>query len=89
MATLTKQVSTVYGNERKEVWKIEMNEATVTALQTGLQNITSLNVNVLTATATSLLVIPNKGAAGTAIAGTVAITSAISGADVLLTVYGV
>jgi hypothetical protein len=36
-----------------------------------------------------LIVIPNKGAAGTAIAGTVAITSAISGADVLLTVYGV
>ena len=86
--TTTKQKTTVWGDMRVEIWKVEPDSSTVTALQTGLENIVGHALSVLTATATSTFGIPNAGTAGTAIAGTISFASASNGGDVMLTVYG-
>jgi hypothetical protein len=86
--TFTEQASTLWGNMRVKIWKAAPDSGTVTALQTGLDNIIGHTVAILTATGTSTFGIPNKGAAGTAIGGTIAISSAAAGGDVMITVYG-
>lgn len=86
--TFTEQASTVWGNMRVKIWKVSPDSGTVTAHQTGLDNIVGHTIAILTATGTSTFGTPNVGAAGTAIAGTIAISSASNGGDVMLTVYG-
>lgn len=86
--TTTKENDFVYGNHRGEVWKVEPDSGTVTALSTGLKRIVHHSIQILTATGTSTFGVANVGASSTAIGGVISFQSASNGGDFRVTVYG-
>lgn len=86
--TVSHLVSTVVGNLKMKAVRVTADAATG-SIETGLENVRAVSVTNQSATSAGYKVAMNEGVAGTSIAGTVAITGAASGDELIVMVYGV
>jgi len=85
--TVSALASNVVGNQRKISARLTADAATG-SWETGLQNITDLSVGLQSASTASIKFAMNEGVSGTSIVGTVGISGAASGDELIVTVYG-
>ena len=77
----------VFGNKAVQFYSCVADGATGTIV-TGLRNVAAINVTLKSATTAAIKFSVNALESGTATAGTIAVTGAVSGDEFYVTVYG-
>jgi hypothetical protein len=77
----------VFGNKAVQFYSCVADAATGTIV-TGLNSVTAINVTLKSASTAAVKFVINAGVGGTATAGTIAVTGAVSGDEFYVTVYG-
>ena len=85
--TATKQMSTVFGDQRVIGYEITSDSA-IAEIDTGLEYITHIQKSIKSATTLTVFIAPNVNSTGSASLGTLTITGSTSGDDFYVTVYG-